>query len=272
MESSSGVLGKLDFTLGKYDDLCRAVADSKYTIVTFEEYFQHPGTKGYPVLILRHDIDQVCKCALDMARVEHEHNITATYYFRMKKGTYITNIIDEIVSYGHEIGYHYETLDRSKGNIELAIKFFEGDLADFRKRYEVKTVCAHGNPLTRYDNKDIWKKCNFSDFGLLGEPYLSLDYRKFAYFSDSGRTWRNDKVQKMEGKDYVETAFTLIQPRNTDELIQIIKEGALPNICMLTHPERWSKDVTSFVSRRLLDFAFSWGKVAIYMYKGVQKG
>jgi len=267
------MLGNWDFTLRKYDGLCKAVANSRCTSVTFSDYLEHyRWDDGNSFIIMRHDIDRDAGCASNIAKLEHQYGIKGSYYFRMRKGTYTTDIIDEIASYGHEIGYHYETLDKSKGNVELAIELFERDLAEFRKRYEVKTICAHGNPLTRYDNKDIWKKCKFSDFGLLGEPYLSLDYSKFAYFSDSGRTWKNDKAQKMEGKDYIETAFTLIQPRNTDELIQIIKEGALPNVCILAHPERWSKGVASFISRRLLDFAFSWGKVAIYMYKRVQKG
>ena len=270
-EGPFGLIGKLDFTLMKYDELCRAVANSKYTVVTSERYLQQSEQISSPVLIMRHDIERVSKYALDMARIEHEHNIAATYYFRMRKGTYITDIMDEIASYGHEIGYHYETLDKAKGNIELAIELFESELAEFRKRYQVKTVCAHGNPLTRYDNKDIWKRCKLSDFGLLGEPYLSLDYSKFAYFSDSGRTWINSKAKKMEGKDYVFTSFDDIQPRNTDELIKIVREGSLPNICILIHPERWSKDITSFISRWLLDFAFGSGKRVIYMYRGMHR-
>lgn len=265
------MLNRLDFTLNKYEELMKAIAKSRYTVTTFESFLQEPNI-DQPVLILRHDIDRVAKPALDVARIEHKHNITATYYFRMRKETYIIDIMDEIASYGHEIGYHYETLDKSKGNIELAIMLFERELAEFRKRYQVKTVCAHGNPLTKYDNKDIWKKCKLSGSGLLGEPYLSLDYSKFAYFSESGRTWRNSKTQKMEGKDYISTPFSGIQPRNTDELIQIIREGELPNICILTHPERWCKDWPSFISRRLIDLAFSLGKRVICLYKGMRKG
>jgi hypothetical protein len=258
----------MDFTLTKYQELCCAVAGSRYSRASFSDYLEHHRhDNNTSFIILRHDIDRNIRCSLHMAQMERDYDIKGSYYFRMRKGTYMTDIIDHIASYGHEIGYHYETMDKAKGNVELAVELFGRELAEFRKRYEVKTVCAHGNPLTRHDNKDIWKKCQFSDFGLLGEPYLSLDYSKFAYFSESGRTWRNTKTQKMEGKDYVSSLSSEIQPGNTDELIQIIKEGKLPNICILAHPERWSKDWVSFTSRWLLDFAFSAGKWVIYMYR-----
>lgn len=265
------MIGNWDFTLGKYQCLCDAVVGSRYTNVTFSDYLEHHRhDNSTSFIILRHDIDRDITCALRMAQMEHDYNIKGSYYFRMRKGTYMTDIIDRIASYGHEIGYHYETMDKAKGNVELAVELLGRELAEFRKRYEVRTVCAHGNPLTRHDNKDIWGKCQFSDFGLLGEPYLSLDYSKFAYFSESGRTWRNTKTQKMEGKDHVSSPFSEIQPRNTDELIRIIREGKLPNICILAHSERWSKDWASFMSRWLLDFAFSSGKKVIYIYRGMR--
>ncbi len=75
----------------------------------------------------------------------------------------------------------------------------------------------------------------------------------------------------MPGKDFVETAFDNLKPKCTDDVIQIISEGTLPNICVLSHPERWTKDLVSFTGRYLLDTAFSWGKVLIYAYRGVNK-
>lgn len=224
-----------------------------------------------PVIIMRHDIDRSPQRALDVARIENRYNITATYYFRKRKMTYVTHIIDEIASYGHEIGFHYETIDKCKGDMEQAKNLFQKELDEFQNRYHIKTVCAHGNPLTKNDNKDIWKNLKLKDFNLLGEAFLSLDFNKFAYFSDSGRTWQNNEAQKMPGKDYVKTAFSCTQPKNTDDLIKIISDGTLPNICVLSHPERWCKGLIPFINRYLLDLAFSWGKVAIHTYRRMDK-
>ena len=261
----------MDFSLNKYEILCESIISSKYIPVTFRMYLNDISYNKKQVIIMRHDIDQNCKYALDVAKVEGKYGIKATYYFRTRRGTYVPNIIDEIASLGHEIGYHYETLDKGKGNIESASKLFVNELNEFRTRYDVQTVCAHGNPLTKFDNKDIWKSLKLSDFGLLGEAFLTLDYRQFAYFSDSGRTWIKNKSQKMSGKDDVVTAFDYIHAKSTNDIIQIIQKGEVPNICILTHPERWSKGVVSFTSRYFLDMAFSCGKVAIYVYRGIIK-
>lgn len=266
------ILSNLDFTLHKYEELCRTIARSKYACLRLVDYLQLAHKHGdKPYIIMRHDIDRVPRRALDIAQAEHSYGIRATYYFRDRKDTYVTGIMDRVASFGHEIGYHYETIDKCKGNIEMARTLFKKELANFRARYEVKTVCAHGNPLTSYDNKDIWESAELSDFGLLGEAFLSLDYSRFAYFSDSGRTWLNSKSQKMPGKDFVETAFNDMHPESTDDVIEIIRGGKLPNICILTHPERWTGDIIQFSRRYLLDLAFSWGKVAISTYRRVGK-
>lgn len=266
------VISDRDFTVGKYEKLCKAITGSKYSCITFADYQKlDPQKRKESYIIMRHDIDRTPQQALQIAQVEHQYGIKATYYFRAQKGTYVPDIMDKIVQYGHEIGFHYETIDKCRGNLEEAIKLFKKELADFRKRYDVQTVCAHGNPLTKNDNKDIWKIIKFEDCGLLGEAFLSLDFNNFAYFSDSGRTWIKSKSQKMPGKDDVTTAFDLIQPGNTDDVINIVQEGKLPNICILTHCERWSKDLVGYTRRYLLDMVFSWGKVVIYIFRWSSK-
>jgi hypothetical protein len=257
------MLGGLDFTLGKYANLCRVIVDSVYRPVTMAEYLEKSGKSGDRTLILRHDIDRSPQRALEVARLESEYHLRSTYYFRIP-ATFKPAFIDEISSLGHEIGFHYETLDKSRGNMLEAARLFGQELTRFRAKYQIRTVCAHGNPLTKNDNKEIWKSLRFSDFGLLGEAFLSLDFDWFAYFSDSGRTWLNNKSQKMPGKDSVQTAYDHYQPKSTDDVIDIVRQGAIPNICILTHPERWSKDIAAFTSRFLLDLAFSWGKAVIY--------
>lgn len=258
-----GLLSNCDFTLEKYEQLCQAVASSGYVNVTFVEYFNHRGKGNTPYIILRHDIDVNASNALDVAQVEHKYGLRATYYFRTIKKTYVPTTIDRIASYNHEIGYHYETVDRSKGNIDLAVELFGQELAMFRQRYEVKTVCMHGTFLTKYDNKDIWKEQKLSNFDLMGEPYQSLDYTKFGYFSDSSRTWGLDK----KIKDIVNVLPLDAQPRDTDELIEIIKMGELENICILTHPIRWSKDIRAYSTRYTLDLIYNMGKTLIRRWR-----
>ena len=42
--------------------------------------------------------------------------------------------------------------------------------------------------------RDLWKKYNYRDFGIIGEPYFDVDYSKVLYLTDTGRRWDGDKV------------------------------------------------------------------------------
>ena len=247
-----------DFTLNKYARLCVAICESSYRNVTFREYLE--GSTGDYYLLVRHDVDENSRFALDMAEVENYYGIKATYYFRIRKRVYVTSIIDKIASFGHEIGYHYETVDEARGNLDLAVRLFTKNLKKFRERYDVKTVCMHGNPLSKWDNKRIWEVCTFADFGLLGEPYLSLDYKRFLYLSDSGRTW--DSIRN-KVKDKVESSSLQVRVGSTDEVINVVKNGHFKNICILVHPERWPKAHIDYFTRCLIDLSYNIGKSVI---------
>ncbi len=250
------MLNNRDFTLNKYKKLCEAISNSGYENITIAEYLKHKSVSN-KVILVRHDVDENARFALDMAEVESDYGIKATYYFRTRKRVFIPEIMDKIASYHHEIGYHYETLDKARGDIGSAIRLFSDELAAFRERYDVKTVCMHGNPLSKHDNRTIWKKCRLSDFGLLGEPYISLDYDRFAYFSDSGRTW---DINKNKIKDTIERSHPSDCVHNSDELINLIKRGNLRDICILAHPERWPKTDRDYCCRYFVDLMYNLGK------------
>ncbi len=255
-----------DFTLHTYGKLCEAIVRSNYKALTFRDYLREKPSSG-GIIILRHDIDENARFALDLAKVEHDHGLKASYYFRNREKVFVPRIMDEIISYGHEIGYHYETLDQCNGNVELAIKKFAEDLEYFRKRYDVKTVCMHGNPMSKYDNRDIWKKCSLADFNLMGEPYLSLDYKDFMYFSDSGRSWSQEKYKI---KDTIKDR-TVLSVKNTFELISLIDQSYPANICVLTHPERWNSNAKDYLARYAKDTTFKAGKKVIVLARGSRR-
>jgi hypothetical protein len=226
----------MDFTIGKYRELCATIAKSKYTALTFNQYF---SLKTIPekFIILRHDVDRKPENALKMAELENAFGITATYYFRMKEEVFKPEIIKKIANMGHEIGYHYEVLDKAGGDLEKAIIIFEEELKEFRNICNVKTVCMHGNPLSKWVNKDLWKKHDFSDFGIIGEPYLSIDYTKVIYLTDTGRRWNS----KFSVKDVVGANSQINEKiKSTDDVIRMINKADSEQMCVLAHPERWS--------------------------------
>jgi len=78
--------------------------------------------------------------------------------------------------------------------IDGAYVEFCKNLEYFRTFYPVKTICMHGSPLSKYDNRDIWNKYDYKKLGLIGEPYFDIDFSKVLYLTDTGRCWDGDKV------------------------------------------------------------------------------
>lgn len=206
---------------------------SGYLCQTFYQYIENPSSK---VVILRHDVDKLPENALKFAKIEYSLGVKGTYYFRSIPCSYNESIIMEIAKFEHEIGYHYETLDLCKGNIENAYRIFCNDLEIFRKIYHVKTICMHGSPISIYNNGDIWKKFNYYSLGIIGEPYFDIDYSKMHYFTDTGRRWNN---QSSNVRDKI-IGSRNIQVSSTKQLISYIGSGKISgNLMINTHPQRW---------------------------------
>lgn len=232
-----------DFTLDKYRELCQTIVESGYTVVTVRKYFEvlTPPSK---LVILRHDVDRKPYHALRIAELERELGLSGTYYFRTGRHTFEPVVIRNIVQAGHEVGYHYEALARARGNCKRAIRIFEEDLDDFRELCEVHTIAMHGSPLSKYDNRDLWQKYDFKEFGIVGEVYLSIDYETVAYFTDTGRTWDSDAHNL---RDRVEKSSNMLRVNTTDDLIDTIKQGSVDKCLIVVHPERWASSLPEFV-------------------------
>jgi hypothetical protein len=96
----------------------------------------------------------------------------------------------------------------------------------------------HGSSFSKWDNRDLWKKYKLSDFGLLGDPYISIDYKHFLYVSDTGGKWSGNSFRV---RDFVNTDQVSFQ--STDSLMEWIRKQKSKNICILAHPDRWAKNL-----------------------------
>jgi hypothetical protein len=230
-----------DFTLKIFKALCTEVKDRGYFPLTVSEYCSGKMDSNDKNIILRHDVDRKIDTVLRMANCEYEMNIRATYYFRYTPEVFKPAIIRKIEDLNHEIGYHYEVLDKTNGNNEQAIVLFEKELERMREIADIQTICMHGNPLKPWSNRDLWKSYDYRKFGIVGEPYLSIDYNKFLYLSDTGRSWSG----KYSVKDIVDKPF-IEKIRHTEDIINLIQKGKYPNICLLVHPNRWSDNTVEW--------------------------
>ena len=225
-----------DFTLDKYEQFLKAAIDVGYQLTSYQDYLNNNYEK---VLILRHDVDKKPQNSLRTAQLQNQLGVKGTYYFRAVPESFDEEIIKKIAALGHEIGYHYEDLTICKGNYEEAIQHFKKWLEKLRKFYPVKTICMHGSPLSKYDNRKLWEKFNYQDYDLIVEPYFDINFDEVFYITDTGRKWDGNKVSV---RDKVKTQFNL-SFHTTDEIIEAFKMREMPNQIMQNiHPQRWTNN------------------------------
>jgi len=236
----------IDFTQSVYKGLLQVIQTSGYSFQTVKEHIDSTSAK---VMILRHDVDSWPSNALQMAKIEHGLGIQATYYFRMSPLSYNEKIIRQIAELGHEIGYHYEDVTTHHGNLNKALHSFRVNLEKLRKLYPVRTIAMHGKPLSRYHNLDLWKENDFHQFGLIGEPYLSIDFDKMLYLTDTGNCWDGNRYSI---RDEVKSSFSF-PIHSTQDLIDHIRQNKLPDQIMLNiHPARWNDNLIKWMVRYYL--------------------
>lgn len=250
-----------DFTLHKYEQFLQGALDAGYQLVSYEDYLENTYPKA---LILRHDVDKKPQNSLKTAQLQHRLGVKGTYYFRAVPGSFDEAVIKQIVDLGHEVGYHYEDLTICKGDYVKSIVHFEKWLDKLKKFYPVKTVCMHGSPLSKLDNRKLWDKYNYQDYGVIAEPYFDIDFNKVFYITDTGRKWDGNKVSV---RDKVKSNYNL-SFHSTDELIAAFKAGKMPNQIMQNiHPQRWSNNAREWMQELLLQRVKNSIKKAIFVKK-----
>ena len=232
----------MDFTPNLYKTLLIAFKQAGYQFLTFQQFCE--GRAGEKFVILRHDVDLKAENSLETAKIEHELGICASYYFRIIPQSNKPHVIKGIAAWGHEIGYHYEDLSLLNGNIEKAIEHFKNKLEYFRQYHPVKTICMHGSPSSKIDNKSIWQQYDYKDFGIIGEPYFDVDFNKIFYLTDTGRSWNGEKYSI---RDKVQSTYNC-HFKSTSEIIKAIQSGTIPQKIMITtHPQRWTNNVLGWI-------------------------
>jgi len=116
----------------------------------------------------------------------------------------------------------------------------------------------HGSPLSKYDNKLLWKYYKYQDFGIIGEPYFDVDFSNVLYLTDTGRRWDGEKVSVRDkvSSSNDQSPITNHQFAKTVDIIHAAQEGKLPNQIMFTfHPQRWTDKPFPWLKELLLQNA-----------------
>lgn len=208
--------------LSKYREHLRLARQQGYAVVTYDEV-----DSASKCLILRHDIDIDLHCAVEMARVEQQEGVAATYFLMLHNELYNVAatssraLVRELTELGHAIGLHFDPTYWSVTTREELHEYVRLEIGWLSKIADrpVKYVSFH-QPTTFILDDD------FED-----DLFVSVYNRKFTkdlrYIADSMGGWREEAI---------------------DELL---RSGRSSKIQFLSHPALWCNEDRSVLQDRL---------------------
>ncbi len=206
-----------------YNELLQVLSKDKFVVLPLNE-MRTTYDKSKVVVGLRHDVDWNPFKALEMAKIEKEFGIRATYFFlatadyygkfinsRMVRSEGIEYLFEEINRTGAEIGIHNDLISIIIDQKLDPYSFNKEELAFFKSiRIKIHGTAAHGSSIAKktVPNYQIFSDFAQSDsieyegkmfpigqhslksYGFKYEAY-NIDYG--MYFSESGGKWNNSE-------------------------------------------------------------------------------
>ena len=177
------------FTLADYRKLLRALIDARFSF----EPVVRLGERAPNSVYLRHDIDFSVELAIDIAIVEHDLGISATYYVLLT-GPYnifdgsSSQAIQKLPELGHNIGLHYDLSFYPQEPVAAETHLEkELDILEYVAETKIKTSVMH---LPFQNNQDLFLQ--YKD--LVNPSFFCVNDPDLLYISDSCRAWRDDNL------------------------------------------------------------------------------
>ena len=108
----------------------------------------------------------------------------------------------------------------------------------------------HGSSSSKFDNRLIWKNHQLSEFGLIGEPYLSIDFNRVYYMTDTGFAWDGGKIAT---RDVVNSGFDL-KFHTTQQVVDCIQQGGYPDQAMILAHTLWTDSLSQWCWLHVREF------------------
>lgn len=213
-------MATVEFTLDRFRSILDRIRSAGYTFRAYDDDI------GVGDVILRHDVDLSLERAVEMARIERDLDISATYFFLL--GTPLYNPFEgqarkrvrEIARMDHDVGLHFSTHQhwpesRPSDQAELADRVNE-ELAAF------ETIVPEAVSIVSFHAPPHWTLARtFEGFDSTYEPRF---FNEIDYIADSGQRWRDEGVT--------------------------IPDDSRP-LQVLMHPGLWTEEDGSFADRVL---------------------
>lgn len=175
----------IDFSLDAYRELVVAFREAGYSFRSFLAVEQPEHQDRF--IFLRHDVDFCLADALQLAILEHEEGITATYFIQLRSPFYnplsqqAQRAIEHIHGLGHDIALHID-LNVYGDNYVQGLKQETRQLIDSFPFASTRIVSFHR------PHKLEWLRSLHLPGAM--HTYESAFFEKMGYISDSTGRWR----------------------------------------------------------------------------------
>jgi peptidoglycan/xylan/chitin deacetylase (PgdA/CDA1 family) len=173
-------------------------------------------------VLLRHDVDWAPRNALEMARMEAERGVTATYFFLVTSPLYnplhrpVRLLVQELEELGHDVGLHFSTH-----------QYFEAEPADdvlvdrvLEERTVLEQVCSDTAEAMSFHRPPEWVfRESYEEFT---STYERRFFEEITYRGDSNQRWREEHP---------------------------LAGGVPSKMQVLVHPGLWGENDAGFVER-----------------------
>lgn len=250
----------IEFSYREYTSFIKKISDkNKYKNVTLNEFnLKHAEI---PLISLRHDVDRDIQGALEMAAIEHRHDIRSTYfilhtaeYYGETKKNYVKHreellpLLKKLQNeYQHEIGWHNDlvTLDVVYGVDPR--KYLQDELTWLRDNgISISGTAGHGslychkyNYLNQYFFKELQKPVG----NFVNNEYVTINGQKHQVrkASLSEHELKYDAYHLDNTHYFSDSSF--LSDKNRWHPYCLKLENFIPGdkVIILTHPQHWNK-------------------------------
>ena len=184
--------GRCDFTFRHYGSFLERALKLGYGFHDHLSYWRNraPGR----TILLRHDIDNFMKRAVEFAKIEASLGLKATYFVRIHaeyNPFYVTDYLrlKQIQNAGHELALHSDVLEFADltGQTERAEDLFRREIRYLELALDCKLygVSTHRDLNSGVPNSMPWVAAlNLPDFGLEYDAYHPVFVKEHKYVSE----------------------------------------------------------------------------------------
>jgi hypothetical protein len=205
-----------DFTRDNYRRMLRLAAEA----YTFKGYTDFNRNERF--ILWRHDIDFSPHSARELARIEAQEGVQATYFLLLHSGFYnllereVTDCVREIMELGHSLGLHFDS--------EFYGLESEGDLErhlDFERDFLEKIFACEIHVFSFHNPTPFAMACQRWQYADLINTYAKYFQEHVGYCSDSNGYWRFRRLE------------------------DVLRGGEDERLQVLTHPVWWRDNIMS---------------------------